>query len=40
MRKYYRLTDLGRQALEKERARWTDIQKALRKIWATAAAVD
>ena len=40
MRKYYRLTDLGRREFEKEKARWTDIQKALRKIWATAAAVD
>ena len=38
MRKYYRLTDLGRKEFEKEKARWTDIQKALRKIWATAAA--
>jgi PadR family transcriptional regulator len=40
MRKYYRLTDLGRKEFEKEKARWTDIQKALRKIWAAAAAAD
>jgi DNA-binding PadR family transcriptional regulator len=40
MRKYYRLTDLGRKEFEKEKARWTDIQKALRKIWATAAVPD
>lgn len=40
MRKYYRLTDLGRKEFEREKARWTDIQKALRKIWATAPAAD
>ena len=40
MRKYYRLTDFGRKEFEKEKARWTDIQKALRKIWATAVAPD
>jgi PadR family transcriptional regulator len=36
MRKYYRLTALGRKELEAEKARWLDIQSALRKIWATA----
>jgi PadR family transcriptional regulator PadR len=36
MRKYYRLTARGRKEFEFEKARWTDIQKALRKIWATA----
>jgi DNA-binding PadR family transcriptional regulator len=40
MRKYYQLTDLGRQELEKEKARWTSIQDALRKLWATAPAVE
>lgn len=40
MRKYYRLTDRGRKELEVEKARWLDIQKALRKLWETAAAVD
>ena len=36
MRKYYRLTAAGRKELEVEKARWLDIQSALRKIWATA----
>lgn len=40
MRKYYLLTEVGRQELDVERARWSDIQKALRKLWATAEAVD
>jgi PadR family transcriptional regulator PadR len=39
MRKYYLLTDAGRRELEVERARWSDIQKALRKLWATAETV-
>jgi PadR family transcriptional regulator PadR len=40
MRKYYRLTALGRKELEVEKARWLDIQSALRKIWATAGSVE
>jgi len=40
MRKYYHLTDLGRKEFEKEKARWTTIQSALRKFWATAAAAE
>lgn len=40
MRKYYRLTPLGRKEFEFEKARWLDIQSALRKIWATAESVD
>ena len=40
MRKYYRLTELGRKELETEKARWTSIQNALRKLWATAPAAD
>ncbi len=40
MRKYYMLTDGGRRELETERARWSDIQKTLRKLWATAEAVE
>ena len=40
MRKYYRLTDLGRKEFEIEKARWVSVQSALRKLWATAAAVD
>jgi len=40
MRKYYRLTNLGRQEFEKEKARWISIQDALRKLWAAAPAVE
>jgi DNA-binding PadR family transcriptional regulator len=40
MRKYYRLTDLGRKEFEIEKARWVNVQSALRKIWATAQAAD
>jgi len=40
MRKYYRLTAAGLKELEVEKARWLDIQSALRKIWATAETVD
>ncbi len=40
MRKYYRLTDLGREELVAEKARWINIQDALRKIWATAEAAE
>jgi len=40
MRKYYMLTDLGRKELEVEKTRWINIQDALRKLWATAEAVD
>ncbi len=40
MRKYYRLTDLGREELAKEKTRWTSIQNALQKIWAAAPAVE
>lgn len=40
MRKYYRLTALGRKELEVEKARWLDIQSALRKIWATAGSAE
>jgi PadR family transcriptional regulator PadR len=40
MRKYYILTDLGRQELEIEKKRWISIQDALKKLWATAEAVD
>ena len=36
MRKYYLLTDKGRCELEVEKARWNDIQAAMRKIWAMA----
>jgi len=40
MRKYYALTDLGRKELETEKARWINIEKALKVIWATAGAAD
>lgn len=40
MRKYYSLTDLGRQELEIEKERWISIQDAFRELWATAEALD
>lgn len=33
LRKYYRLTDLGRRDLEAERRQWADVLKALRLLW-------
>ncbi|HOW85477.1 MAG TPA: helix-turn-helix transcriptional regulator [Candidatus Aminicenantes bacterium] len=38
MRRYYRLTDLGRGESAKEKARWLSVNGALRKAWATAGA--
>ena len=40
MRKYYVLTDPGRQELAAEKERWISIQDALRKFWAMAEALD
>jgi len=40
MRKYYMLTDLGRKELEVEKAIWISLQDALRRLWATAEAMD
>ena len=40
MRKYYILTDLGRQELEVEKARWFDIQNALSRLWDMAEATE
>ena len=40
MRKYYRLTDHGREECAKEKSRWLSVQSALRRVWATAAAAD
>jgi len=40
MRKYYMLTDAGRQELEVEKARWISIQDSLRKLWSTAEVLD
>jgi PadR family transcriptional regulator PadR len=33
LRKYYRLTDLGRKELESERRQWADVMRALRLLW-------
>ena len=40
MRKYYRLTDLGRQEFAAEKERWFDVHTVLKKFWARAEAVD
>ena len=40
MRKYYRLTDLGRREFAAEKARWFDVHAALKKFWARAEAID
>jgi DNA-binding PadR family transcriptional regulator len=40
MRKYYKLTEAGRRELAVEQDRWSDVMKAMKKIWATAGAVD
>ncbi len=40
MRKYYRLTDLGRQEFAAEKERWFDVHAALKKFWARAEALD
>ena len=40
MRKYYRLTDLGRQEFAAEKERWFDVHAVLKKFWARAEAVD
>lgn len=33
LRKYYRLTDKGREELEKERKQWLSVHEALSKLW-------
>ena len=33
-RRYYRLTDLGRKALQAEREQWMVVDGALKKLWA------
>jgi len=38
MRKYYMLTDFGRKEFEVEKARWLNIQDALKQIWKMAEA--
>ena len=40
MRKYYRLTDRGRQEFAVEKERWFDVHAVLKKFWARAEAVD
>ncbi len=40
MRRYYMLTDLGRKEFEVEKARWLNIQDALRRIWKMAEAAE
>jgi len=40
MRKYYMLTDLGREEFEVEKARWLNIQNALTRIWKMADAAE
>ncbi len=40
MRKYYRLTDRGREEFEREKARWLSVQKALVKVWAASAVAE
>jgi DNA-binding PadR family transcriptional regulator len=33
LRKYYKLTDQGREELEKERKQWLSVHEALSKLW-------
>ena len=39
-RKYYRLTDLGRKELEKERKQWMSINAVLSKLWEPLTSYD
>jgi DNA-binding PadR family transcriptional regulator len=36
LRKYYRLTDAGRQELDKERAQWLTVQGVFTKLWSSS----
>ena len=36
-RKYYRVTEAGREQLEEERRQWRTVDKTLRKIWSALA---
>ena len=38
LRKYYRLTELGRTELEAERSQWLDVHRALSRLWEPSAA--
>jgi PadR family transcriptional regulator PadR len=39
-RKYYRLTDLGQEELEKERKQWMNVHKLLSNLWTPIPAGD
>jgi len=39
-RKYYSLTESGRQELEKEKRQWLSVHKALSKLWEPLSAYD
>ena len=39
-RKYYRLTDLGRYELEKEKKQWLRVNKVLARLWGPISAFD
>lgn len=36
LRKYYRLTDAGRQELDREKAQWLTVQGVFTKLWRTS----
>lgn len=38
-RKYYRLTDLGKKELDKEKEHWKSVDKVLSRLWGYTAAV-
>lgn len=40
MRKYYLLTDIGRQEYFAEKERWLDVHDTLKKFWARVEALD
>ena len=37
MRKYYRLTELGRRELEAEKEQWLSVHQALSRLWTARA---
>ena len=39
-RKYYRLTELGKKELEKERKQWKSVHKVLSKLWEPSPVLD
>ncbi len=39
-RKYYRLTELGKRELEKEKKQWMSVHKVLSKLWEPLSAYD